>query len=392
MVGTSSPSNAALTASAISRATSSCASLVDAPRCGVATTLGWQASLLENESGLLCGGSFSKQSSAAPLMWPDSRAPRSASSLIIPPRAALTMPAPFFIIANWGAEIRFLVESRRGMWSVRKSAALRASLRFMSSIPSELAASSETNGSWATTFIPSPFALRATSRPILPNPRTVSVLSTRDTPTNLDRPQSPPLMVASAAATFRAMEHSKATACSAAATQFPVGALTTKTPRSDAARRSILSTPTPARPTTFKFTPASSTSRVTFEADRTINPSYCPISVNNCSGVRSNLTSTSCLLRRISNPPSDNFSGTKTRSAEIQGRATHRLREIRTFPTSPRTRSPPPFKHPHPPVKLDANPTNILILTTTTTTQSPFVSSPDLQKKKKKKKKRLRVT
>jgi len=51
------------------------------------------------------------------------------------------------------------------------------------------------------------------------------------------------------------------------------GALTTMIPRWVAAFTSILSMPTPARPITISFLPASITWAVTVEALRTINPS-----------------------------------------------------------------------------------------------------------------------
>ena len=51
--------------------------------------------------------------------------------------------------------------------------------------------------------------------------------------------------------------------CSATATAFPVGALTTITPRRVAASTSMLSTPVPARPITRRCSPASITEAVT---------------------------------------------------------------------------------------------------------------------------------
>ena len=71
----------------------------------------------------------------------------------------------------------------------------------------------------------------------------------------------------------RAAAKSSPRACSAAARVFPSGALTTRIPRRVAAFTSMLSTPTPARPTTRSRRPASSTWAVTWVAERTTSPS-----------------------------------------------------------------------------------------------------------------------
>ena len=63
-------------------------------------------------------------------------------------------------------------------------------------------------------------------------------------------------------------------ACSAAEIVLPSGALTTMTPRSVAALRSMLSTPTPARPTAWSSFPAAKTSGVTFVSLRTTSAWY----------------------------------------------------------------------------------------------------------------------
>ena len=60
---------------------------------------------------------------------------------------------------------------------------------------------------------------------------------------------------------------------SAAETVFPAGAFMTGIPRSVAARRSMLSTPTPARPTALSRGAASIISRFTWVALRTIRAS-----------------------------------------------------------------------------------------------------------------------
>ena len=69
----------------------SCASLVEAPRCGVTTTLS------RPNSGESVVGSTANTSSAAPPRWPSSSALASASSSTMPPRAVFTRRAPGFI-------------------------------------------------------------------------------------------------------------------------------------------------------------------------------------------------------------------------------------------------------------------------------------------------------
>src|SRR5580658_9452857 len=67
--------------------------------------------------------------------------------------------------------------------------------------------------------------------------------------------------------------------CSATLTLFPPGVFITRTPRCVAASTSILSIPTPARPTTRRRSALSSSSRVTRVALRTIRPSALASSV-----------------------------------------------------------------------------------------------------------------
>ena len=76
---------------------------------------------------------------------------------------------------------------------------------------------------------------------------------------------------------LRASASSSAIVCSAAVTTFDSGALATTIPRRVAASTSTLSTPTPARPTTFMRSARSSSSAVSFVAERITIPSYSPI-------------------------------------------------------------------------------------------------------------------
>ena len=61
--------------------------------------------------------------------------------------------------------------------------------------------------------------------------------------------------------------------CSAADRMFDCGALTTMIPRRVAASTSTLSSPIPARATTFRFSAAAMTSGVTLVWERTISAS-----------------------------------------------------------------------------------------------------------------------
>ncbi len=64
-----------------------------------------------------------------------------------------------------------------------------------------------------------------------------------------------------------------AMACSAVVMALPYGVFITTTPRAVADFTSTLSTPMPARPTTFRLVAASSNSFVTLVAERIASPS-----------------------------------------------------------------------------------------------------------------------
>ena len=92
---TTPPVSAALTCSAVTTPARSCASAVDAPRCGVTTTSS------RPNSGCSVIGSDGNTSSAAPATLPDSSAASSsASRSISSPRAQLTIRTPSFIAAK----------------------------------------------------------------------------------------------------------------------------------------------------------------------------------------------------------------------------------------------------------------------------------------------------
>ena len=103
------PFRASASISTVSTATRSCASTVDAPRCGVQSTFGC---FMRAKS---FGGSTAKTSRAAPDRWPESSAATSAASSTSGPRAQFTRIAPFFIAANCGSaeEVPGLGAARR---------------------------------------------------------------------------------------------------------------------------------------------------------------------------------------------------------------------------------------------------------------------------------------
>ncbi len=100
---TISPRRAASTCPAMATDTAVCASIVDAPICGVTITKS------DSSSRLPDGGSHANTSSAAPETRPSLIARMRASSLMMPPRAQLMIRTPFFMIANWGSLIRLRV-------------------------------------------------------------------------------------------------------------------------------------------------------------------------------------------------------------------------------------------------------------------------------------------
>jgi hypothetical protein len=82
-------------------------------------------------------------------------------------------------------------------------------------------------------------------------------------------------------------------ACSAVVIELPKGVFITTMPLAEATGISTLSTPMPARPITFRFVAASSTSAVTFVAERMARPSYSPMQAMSSSLLIPGFTSTS---------------------------------------------------------------------------------------------------
>ncbi len=148
----------------------------------------------------------------------------------------------------------------------------------------------------------SPLPRRATSDPTWPSPTTPSVLPRTSTPMNFERFHSPFLSDAFASGMCRASASISPIACSAAEIVLPSGALTTITPRSVAALRSMLSTPTPARPTACSCLPAANTSAVTRVSLRTTSAWYPGTTAISSSGDMPVRTSTSASRLRMSMP------------------------------------------------------------------------------------------
>src|SRR5687768_8170163 len=161
--------------------------------------------------------------------------------------------------------------------------------------------------------MPNPRARWATSWPIRPKPSTPSVLSYSSTPLNSARSQAPPVSEWCACGTFRASASSSASVCSAAVITFDCGAFATTTPRLVAASTSTLSTPTPARPTTFRRSACSIRSASSVVAERIRMPSNSPMRRSSSPSPQSRPSSTSRPASRSSSTPdSPIFSLTRT--------------------------------------------------------------------------------
>src|ERR1700736_6597590 len=113
---------------------------------------------------------------------------------------------------------------------------------------------------------------------------------------------------------LRAIETSSEKACSAVDTVLPPGVFITMTPRRVAASTSTLSTPTPARPTTFNCFAASTTFAVIFVCDRTTIAEYSAAIATRSLSLSPSLTSTrSCPPLSSDSTPFDEIeSATRT--------------------------------------------------------------------------------
>ena len=119
------------------------------------------------------------------------------------------------------------------------------------------------------TRMPKAWARFATSPPMRPKPTTPRVFLKSSMPEKLFRSHWPAFMEAAACGTGRAPHRIWVNVSSAVAMVLPEGVFMTMTPRSVAASTSTLSTPTPARPTTFNSGAAANTAAVIFVSERT---------------------------------------------------------------------------------------------------------------------------
>src|SRR5438874_8661575 len=152
---------------------------------------------------------------------------------------------------------------------------------------------------------------------MLPSPTRPSTLPRTSTPVNLERVHSPRLTEASAWGMLRAKAKRRPIVCSAAAMMLPRGALTTRMPLAVAAGTSMLSTPTPARPTTRRRLPASRTRAVTRVSLRTTSASNSGTSSTSWSSLCLVRTSTSPRARSRATPSSARGSATRIRSKTL---------------------------------------------------------------------------
>ncbi len=191
-------------------------------------------------------------------------------STIISPRAQLIRQTLGFILENASAFSIPRVWSVAGMCTVIKSASrYTRSTSVTRSMPSSWARASLEKGSYASTRMPKAKARRATSPPMRPSPRIPKVFPITSVPWNCLRSHLPAAIEACAWGTLRARLMSIVKASSAVETVLPPGVFMTTTPRCVAASTSTLSTPTPARPTTFSWVAAAITLLVTFVSERT---------------------------------------------------------------------------------------------------------------------------
>ncbi len=178
-----------------------------------------------------------------------------------------------FIMLNWAVDIMFLVSGSSGVCMVMKSDIFRTSSSVVRRTPMLSATSLGRNGSYPTMVILKAFRRLATSPPTRPTPMMPRTLPFISTPVYLERFHSPLCIESWAKGMFLARVSSMAQVCSAAESMLADGVFMTSMPFSVAAGTSTLSTPTPARPMTRSFLPASITFLVTLVPDLMIRHS-----------------------------------------------------------------------------------------------------------------------
>ena len=115
--------------------------MVEAPRCGVQTTLG------RPNKQLCVAGSSRNTSTAAPATWPDLSASHNAVSSTSSPRAQLISRMPFLVSLSVSALMMSRVLSVSGVCKVMKSARRHSSSSSTFSTPRFIARSADRYGS-----------------------------------------------------------------------------------------------------------------------------------------------------------------------------------------------------------------------------------------------------
>ena len=259
---TTAPSSAAATCSATITPARSCASSVEAARCGVTTTLSRSSSGPEY-------GSSEKTSSAAAATLPERSASTSASSSTSSPRAALIRRAPSgSLVDRLAAQVALRLLGERKVQGHELGGGKRLVLG-LGALDAELA-EALLGDERVVRDDAHPEAERA-ARDLLPDapePEDDERLPSSSTPPHAERSQMPCLSAACACGMLRARAASSPIVCSAAEVTVDSGAFATTIPRLVAAATSTLSTPTPARPITLRRSARSIRSPVSFVAER----------------------------------------------------------------------------------------------------------------------------
>ena len=166
-----------------------------------------------------------------------------------------------------------LVSGLRGTWIDKKSDWVYISCMVAGVAPPRSISSSEISGSNPRISIPKARVSWATERPMFPIPMIPITLSRSSIPLSWFLFHKPDFIELSAVGIDRARENINASTCSATAWVVAEGEFTTVTLCRLAAARSMLSTPTPARPTTLRLVAAEKTSAFTCVRLRTIKAS-----------------------------------------------------------------------------------------------------------------------
>ena len=214
---------------------------------------------------------------AAPATWPASSASTRSASSISPPRAQLMMRTPFFILAIDSSLMMFLVSSVSGVCSVMKSARASSSSSSTFSTPS-----SDARLCRQERIVGDHVHLQADAARRDDRADVAAADDAQRLAGHLDAHESVLFPLAGmgrgiGVRDWRASANIIATACSAVVIELPNGVFMTMMPLRRRGRMSTLSTPMPARPTTFSLVAAAISFAVTLVAERIAIPSYRPM-------------------------------------------------------------------------------------------------------------------